>query len=84
MLRGTNDSQLCDSEIRYERMLTNSRPINPWIVQVRLASFNQQDLKLVVQVGQSEVKSARGHETMRLEMLTGQQRHIRSCHHRTR
>jgi hypothetical protein len=36
--------------------LTDSRTVNPWIIQVALSTFNEEDLKFVVQIGQpSEV-----------------------------
>ncbi len=33
--------------------LTDSRTENPWVVQVALASFDQENLKVVIEVGQS-------------------------------
>lgn len=33
---------------------TDSRPVDPWVVQVALSSFDKKDLEVVVKVCQSE------------------------------
>jgi hypothetical protein len=32
---------------------TNARSVNPWIVQITLSGFNQQDLEVMIEIGQS-------------------------------
>ena len=55
MLRG---SRLVSSRLDVEACgtRTDSRAVDPWIVQVGLSTLDQEDLKLVVQVGQAGIQ----------------------------
>lgn len=50
-------------------ILTNARSVHPWIVQITLPSLNQQDLEIMVEIGQSrdvrEVRKTAAHATYR-------------------
>lgn len=47
----------CISMASIEQALTDSGSENPWIVQVTLSALNQEDLEIVVEVGQSAIVS---------------------------
>jgi hypothetical protein len=35
---------------------TDSRAVDPWVVQIGLSTLNQEDLEIVVQVGQAGIQ----------------------------
>lgn len=68
-----------------EQALTDSRSEHPWVVQVALTALNQEDLEIVVEVGQSVMvrRYSNGPDERVRGEQTGQQQHIHNCHHRT-
>lgn len=56
MLRGSTG--ISEERGRFNRGApTNSRTVNPWVVQVALSALNEKDLEIMVEVGQPDIDS---------------------------